>query len=94
MLGTFLLVLVAAGGGDDEPCLSWCDQPLGSSRGTGADGYGDEVTSALDPELVAGVLGVLRDIASSTDITMLLVTLEMRFAQDIADRVLMLDAVR
>jgi polar amino acid transport system ATP-binding protein len=52
----------------------------------------DEVTSALDPELVAGVLGVLRDIASSTDITMLLVTHEMGFAQDISDRVLMLDA--
>jgi polar amino acid transport system ATP-binding protein len=34
----------------------------------------DEVTSALDPELVAGVLDVLRDIARSTDITMLCVT--------------------
>ena len=52
----------------------------------------DEVTSALDPELVAGVLGVLRDIASLTDITMLVVTHEMGFAQDISDRVMMLDA--
>ncbi|MGH3436615.1 MAG: ectoine/hydroxyectoine ABC transporter ATP-binding protein EhuA [Sciscionella sp.] len=51
----------------------------------------DEVTSALDPELVAGVLGVLRDIANSTDITMLLVTHEMGFAKDISDRVLMFD---
>ncbi|MEU6478956.1 ectoine/hydroxyectoine ABC transporter ATP-binding protein EhuA [Streptomyces sp. NPDC047017] len=52
----------------------------------------DEVTSALDPELVAGVLDVLRDIARSTDITMLCVTHEMGFARDISDRVLMFDA--
>ncbi|MFC3585434.1 amino acid ABC transporter ATP-binding protein [Streptantibioticus rubrisoli] len=54
----------------------------------------DEVTSALDPELVAGVLDVLRDIARSTDITMLCVTHEMNFARDISDRVLMFDAGR
>jgi polar amino acid transport system ATP-binding protein len=52
----------------------------------------DEVTSALDPELVAGVLDVLRDIARSTDITMLVVTHEMTFARDISDSVLMFDA--
>jgi polar amino acid transport system ATP-binding protein len=52
----------------------------------------DEVTSALDPELVAGVLDLLRDIASSTDITMLCVTHEMSFAKDISDRVLMFDS--
>ncbi|MET7853927.1 ectoine/hydroxyectoine ABC transporter ATP-binding protein EhuA [Streptomyces avermitilis] len=52
----------------------------------------DEVTSALDPELVAGVLDVLRDIARSTDITMLCVTHEMNFARDISDQVLMFDA--
>ncbi len=51
----------------------------------------DEVTSALDPELVAGVLDVLRDIAHSTDITMLCVTHEMTFARDISDAVLMFD---
>ncbi|HEU0087410.1 MAG TPA: ectoine/hydroxyectoine ABC transporter ATP-binding protein EhuA [Pseudonocardiaceae bacterium] len=51
----------------------------------------DEVTSALDPELVAGVLGLLRDIAASTDITMLCVTHEMGFARDVADRILMFD---
>jgi polar amino acid transport system ATP-binding protein len=51
----------------------------------------DEVTSALDPELVAGVLDVLRDIATSTDITMLCVTHEMNFARDISDDVLMFD---
>jgi polar amino acid transport system ATP-binding protein len=54
----------------------------------------DEVTSALDPELVAGVLDVLRDIARSTDITMVCVTHEMRFARDISDRVLMFDSGR
>jgi polar amino acid transport system ATP-binding protein len=54
----------------------------------------DEVTSALDPELVAGVLDVLRDIARTTDITMLCVTHEMNFARDISDRVLMFDSGR
>ncbi|MGW2934728.1 ectoine/hydroxyectoine ABC transporter ATP-binding protein EhuA [Streptomyces sp. NPDC001156] len=54
----------------------------------------DEVTSALDPELVAGVLDVLRDIARSTDITMLCVTHEMNFARDISDRVMMFDSGR
>ncbi|MCF1599574.1 ectoine/hydroxyectoine ABC transporter ATP-binding protein EhuA [Streptomyces muensis] len=54
----------------------------------------DEVTSALDPELVAGVLDVLRDIARSTDITMLCVTHEMNFARDISDQVLMFDSGR
>ncbi|MER5222476.1 ectoine/hydroxyectoine ABC transporter ATP-binding protein EhuA [Streptomyces flaveus] len=54
----------------------------------------DEVTSALDPELVAGVLDVLRDIARTTDITMLCVTHEMNFARDISDAVLMFDKGR
>jgi polar amino acid transport system ATP-binding protein len=49
----------------------------------------DEVTSALDPELVGEVLNVLRNIAATTDITMLCVTHEMKFARDISDRVLM-----
>ncbi|HVV19702.1 MAG TPA: ectoine/hydroxyectoine ABC transporter ATP-binding protein EhuA [Pseudonocardiaceae bacterium] len=51
----------------------------------------DEVTSALDPELVAGVLDVLRTVAATTDITLLCVTHEMGFARDISDRVLMFD---
>jgi polar amino acid transport system ATP-binding protein len=51
----------------------------------------DEVTSALDPELVGEVLAVLRDLAASTDMTMLFVTHEMKFARDISDRVLMFD---
>ncbi|MEU1282016.1 amino acid ABC transporter ATP-binding protein [Streptomyces sp. NPDC005805] len=52
----------------------------------------DEVTSALDPELVAGVLDLLRDIARTTDITMVIVTHEMSFARDISDEVLMFDS--
>src|SRR5690606_7807240 len=51
----------------------------------------DEVTSALDPELVGEVLTVLRDIAEEGRTTMLLVTHEMGFASEVADRVLMFD---
>ncbi|MQS06499.1 ectoine/hydroxyectoine ABC transporter ATP-binding protein EhuA [Streptomyces alkaliphilus] len=54
----------------------------------------DEVTSALDPELVAGVLDVLRDVAHTTEITMLCVTHEMSFARDISDCVMMFDKGR
>jgi polar amino acid transport system ATP-binding protein len=54
----------------------------------------DEVTSALDPELVAGVLAVLKELAETTDITMLCVTHEMGFARDVSDRVLMFDKGR
>ncbi|RRR99807.1 ectoine/hydroxyectoine ABC transporter ATP-binding protein EhuA [Glycomyces terrestris] len=54
----------------------------------------DEVTSALDPELVADVLAVLRDVAGSTSITMLCVTHEMGFARDVSDRVMMFDGGR
>ncbi|ESY45970.1 arginine ABC transporter ATP-binding protein [Mesorhizobium sp. LNJC372A00] len=54
----------------------------------------DEVTSALDPELVEEVLNVLRKLANETDMTMLLVTHEMSFARDFADRVLFLDGGR
>jgi polar amino acid transport system ATP-binding protein len=51
----------------------------------------DEVTSALDPELVAGVLALLKDIANTTEITFLCVTHEMGFARDVSDRVMMFD---
>ncbi|GGJ90511.1 ectoine/hydroxyectoine ABC transporter ATP-binding protein EhuA [Lentibacillus kapialis] len=51
----------------------------------------DEVTSALDPELVGEVLEVIRDIANEGEMAMVLVTHEMEFARDIADRVLFLD---
>jgi polar amino acid transport system ATP-binding protein len=50
----------------------------------------DEVTSALDPELVAEVLDVIRELASA-GMTMLIATHEMSFARDIATRVCFLD---
>lgn len=51
----------------------------------------DEVTSALDPELVGEVLEVIRNIAYAGKTAMVLVTHEMDFAQDIADRIVFLD---
>ena len=51
----------------------------------------DEVTSALDPELVAEVLNVIRELAEG-GMTMLIATHEMGFARDIANRVCFLDA--
>ena len=51
----------------------------------------DEVTSALDPELVAEVLDVIRELAAS-GMTMVIATHEMGFARDIADRVCFIDA--
>ena len=54
----------------------------------------DEVTSALDPELVGEVLAVIRDLAAESEITMLLVTHEMRFAREISDEVLFMEAGR
>ncbi|HEX6197823.1 MAG TPA: ectoine/hydroxyectoine ABC transporter ATP-binding protein EhuA [Jiangellaceae bacterium] len=48
----------------------------------------DEVTAALDPELVGEVLNVLRKLAEQTDMTMIIVTHEMGFAREVADRVL------
>ena len=53
----------------------------------------DEVTSALDPELVAEVLSVIKELADE-GMTMLIATHEMGFARDIADRVCFLDAGR
>jgi polar amino acid transport system ATP-binding protein len=50
----------------------------------------DEVTSALDPELVAEVLGVIRELAQQ-GMTMVIATHEMGFARDIANRVCFLD---
>lgn len=52
----------------------------------------DEVTSALDPELVGEVLGVMRQLAEESEMTMLIVTHEMGFANEVADRVLFFDA--
>jgi polar amino acid transport system ATP-binding protein len=50
----------------------------------------DEVTSALDPELVGEVLIVMRDLARS-GMTMLVVTHEMQFAREVGDRVVFMD---
>ena len=51
----------------------------------------DEVTSALDPELVGEVLSTLKEIAAKGDTTMILVTHEMAFAREVADRIIFLD---
>ena len=51
----------------------------------------DEPTSALDPELVGEVLEVMRDLASD-GMTMMIVTHEMGFAREVADRVVFMDA--
>ncbi|MGH2548839.1 MAG: ectoine/hydroxyectoine ABC transporter ATP-binding protein EhuA, partial [Thermomicrobiales bacterium] len=51
----------------------------------------DEVTSALDPELVGEVLHVMRDLAETTGVTMIVVTHEMQFAREVADRVVFMD---
>ncbi len=54
----------------------------------------DEPTSALDPELVGEVQAVIRRLAEEHDLTMLLVTHEMRFAREISDRVCFIDGGR
>jgi polar amino acid transport system ATP-binding protein len=54
----------------------------------------DEVTSALDPQLVGEVLNVMRTLAQQHDQTMLVVTHEMGFARDVADRVCFFDKGR
>jgi len=53
----------------------------------------DEATSALDPELVGGVLNVMRDLAHE-GMTMVVVTHEMGFARDVADHVMFMDGGR
>lgn len=50
----------------------------------------DEATSALDPELVRGVLSVMKELARE-GMTMIVVTHEMGFARDVADRVIFMD---
>ena len=51
----------------------------------------DEITSALDPEIAGQVLQVVLELAHSKDMTMLFVTHQMRFARQVADRVLFFD---
>ncbi|MDF2667715.1 MAG: amino acid transporter ATP-binding protein family [Paenibacillus sp.] len=51
----------------------------------------DEATSALDPELVGEVLTVIKDLAATGDMAMMLITHEMDFAREIADRIIFTD---
>jgi polar amino acid transport system ATP-binding protein len=51
----------------------------------------DEVTSALDPETVGEVLRTIRELADEVTMTMVIVTHEMGFAKNIADRVIFMD---
>jgi len=51
----------------------------------------DEPTSALDPEMIDDVLNVMKDIAQDSDMTMLVVTHEMGFAREVANRVIFMD---
>lgn len=51
----------------------------------------DEPTSSLDPKLVHGILNILRNLANEHKRTMIIVTHEMGFARDIADRIVFMD---
>lgn len=51
----------------------------------------DEPTSSLDPELVLGILDILRNLANEHKRTMIIVTHEMSFAKEIADRIVFMD---
>jgi len=51
----------------------------------------DEPTSSLDPELIGGVLEVMKQLVTEHGLTMIIVTHEMSFANDVADRVIMID---
>jgi ABC-type polar amino acid transport system ATPase subunit len=51
----------------------------------------DEPTSALDPELIGEVLNVIKQLAITMGMTMIIVTHEMDFARDIAGRILFMD---
>lgn len=51
----------------------------------------DEVTASLDPEMVRGILDIIKELANDWAMTMLIVTHEMNFAAQIADRVLFLE---
>ena len=51
----------------------------------------DEPTSSLDPELVLGILDILKNLANEHKRTMIIVTHEMSFAKEIADRIIFMD---
>ncbi|MBA1392977.1 amino acid ABC transporter ATP-binding protein, partial [Lactobacillus sp. XV13L] len=52
----------------------------------------DEPTSALDPEMIDDVLQVIKRVTSASDMTSLIVTHEMGFAKEVANRVIFMDA--
>ncbi|WP_035728568.1 amino acid ABC transporter ATP-binding protein, partial [Bradyrhizobium murdochi] len=54
----------------------------------------DEITSALDPELAGEVLDVVRGVAHESNVSLLIVTHEMRFAREVSDRIAVFDAGR
>ncbi|WP_282556354.1 amino acid ABC transporter ATP-binding protein [Weissella fangxianensis] len=54
----------------------------------------DEPTSALDPEMINGVLQIIQDIVGDSSMTTLVVTHEMGFAKEVADRVIFMDKGR
>jgi polar amino acid transport system ATP-binding protein len=51
----------------------------------------DEVTSALDPELVGGILQIMQDLSAKREMTMIMVTHQMKFAERACDRTLFFD---
>lgn len=51
----------------------------------------DEVTASLDPEMVRGVLEIIKELSDRDDMTMIIVTHEMNFAAQVADKVLFLE---
>ena len=80
---------------DNYPCqLSGCQQQrVAIARALAMNPkmlFFDEPTSALDPEITAGILKVLRDLASEK-MTMIIVTHEIDFARKVADRVIFMD---
>jgi polar amino acid transport system ATP-binding protein len=52
----------------------------------------DEITSALDPQLVSEVLQLVRDLSSEMGMTMIIATHEMNFAREVASKICFLDA--
>ncbi|QOZ36525.1 amino acid ABC transporter ATP-binding protein [Bradyrhizobium sp. CCBAU 53421] len=54
----------------------------------------DEITSALDPELAGEVLDVVRGVAQESNVSILIVTHEMRFAREVSDRIIVFDRGR
>jgi polar amino acid transport system ATP-binding protein len=74
-----------------EPQRRKAAAAAGASPGLSAACLFDEVTSALDPELVGEVLSVIRKLGAEHNLTLLMVTHQMSFAREFADRVCFFD---